>query len=172
MKTPIKIDSIEINLLLPNSMATIWKDGQYMDFTEGDLIEIFEAESLHYATALEGSFEFHAFNTYNYGSPIVLCGVYSDDFELAVVNFHRGGDARGNYGSPYIVEGYDNVTSLISQQAELSIQLSNGERYAVLAENSEAYFNFNTFDYEASDIEELVLTDEMYTEITEKMEAI
>lgn len=172
MKTPIKIDSIEINLLLPNSMATIWKDGQYMDFTEGDLIEMFEAESLHYATALEGSFEFHAFNTYNYGSPIVLCGVYSDDFELAVVNFHRGGDARGNYGSPYIVEGYDNVSALVIQQTELSIQLSNGEKYAVLAENSQAYFNFNTFDFEASDIEELVLTDEMYTEIKETMEAI
>ena len=172
MKTPIKIESMEINLLLPNSMATIWKDGEYINFTEGDLIEIFEAEPLHYATALEGSFEFHAFNTYNYGSPIVLCGVYSDDFEIAVVNFHKGGDARGNYGSPYIVEGYDNVTILINQQTELSIQLSNGEKYAVLAENSQAYFNFNTFDFEASDIEEIVLTDEMYTELTETMEAI
>lgn len=172
MKTPIKIDSIEINLLLPNSMATIWKDGEYINLTEGDLIEIFEAEPFHYATALEGSFEFHAFNTYNYGSPIVLCGVHCDSFDIAFVNFHRGGDARGNYGSPYIVEGYDNVTSLISQSTELSIQLSNGEKYAVLAENSEAYFNFNTFDFEASDIEELVLTDEMYTEIKETMEAI
>ena len=172
MKTPIKIESIEINLLLPNSMATIWKDGQYMDFTEGDLIEMFEAESLHYATALEGSFEFHAFNTSNYGSPIVLCGVYCDSFDIAIVNFHRGGDVRGNYGSPYIVEGYDNVTSLISQQTELTIELSNGETFRQYCENSEAYYNFDSFNIDFIDLEELVLTDEMYTEITEKMEIV
>lgn len=172
MKTPIKIESIEINLLLPNSMATIWKDGQYMDFTEGDLIEMFEAESLHYATALQGSFEFHAFNTSNYGSPIVLCGVYCDSFDLAIVNFHRGGDIRGNYGSPYIVEGYDNVTSLISQQTELTIELSNGETFRQYCENSEAYFNFDTFNIDFIDIEEFYLNDEMYTEITENMELV
>lgn len=172
MKTPIKIESIEINLLLPNSMATIWKDGQYIDFTEYELVEMFEAEALHYVTVLEGSFEFHAFNTYNYGSPIVLCGVYCDSFDLAIVNFHRGGDARGNYGSPYIVEGYDNVTSLISQQTELTIELSNGETLRQYSDNSQAYFSFDTFDFEASDIEELVLTEEMYTEIKENMEAI
>jgi hypothetical protein len=101
MKTPIKIDSIEITLITPKELLTIWKDGEYINPTEGDLIDIFEAEEFHYATALEGCFEFHAFNTYNDNSPIVLCGVYSDDFELAVINFHKGGDARGNYGSPY-----------------------------------------------------------------------
>jgi len=169
---PIKIESIEINLILPNGMATIWKDGQYIDFTESDLVEIFEAEPFHYAAVLDNIQFTNAFNTYNHGSPIVLCGVFSEDFEVALVNFHRGGDARGNYGSPYIIDGYDNVTSLISQQTELSIMLTNGEKYAQLADNNEAYFPIDTFDYEISDIEELVLTDEMYTEITEKMEAI
>jgi hypothetical protein len=172
MKTPIKIESIEISLITPKELLTIWKDGEYINPTEGDLIEIFEAEPLHYATALQGSFEFHAFNTSNYGSPIVLCGVYSEEFELALINFHRGGDIRGNYGSPYIVEGYDNVTSLISQQTELTIELSNGEIYRQYCENSEAYYNFDSFNIDFIDLEELVLTDEMYTEITEKMEIV
>lgn len=172
MKTPIKIDSIEINLILPNSMATLWKDGEYINPTEGDLIEIFEAEPLNYANVLQGSYEFHAFNTYNQNSPIIVDGVFDENFEIAVVNFHKGGDARGNYGRPYTIEGYDNVTALVSQQTELTIELSNGETYRKYCENSEAYFNFNTFDYEMSDIEELVLTEEMYTELTEEMELV
>ena len=172
MKTPIKIESIEISLITPKEFLTIWKDGEYINPTEGDLIDIFEAEPLHYATALQGSFEFHAFNTSNYGSPIVLCGVYSEEFELALINFHRGGDIRGNYGSPYIVEGYNNVTSLISQQTELIIELSNGETYRQYCENSEAYYNFDSFNIDFIDLEELVLTHEMYTEIKETMEAI
>jgi len=172
MKTPIKIDSIEINLLTSDSMFTLWKDGDYIDFSESELVELFDAEPLHFATALEDIEFSKAFNTYNYGSPIVACGVCGNEMEIALVNFHRGGDARGNYGSPYVIEGYDNVTALLIQQTELSIMLSNGEKYALLAGNSEAYFSFDTFDYDASSIEELVLTDEMYTEITEKMEAI
>lgn len=172
MKTPIKIESIEITLITPKELLTIWKDGEYINPTEGDLIDIFEAEPFHYATLLEGSFEFHAFNTSNYGSPIVLCGVYCDSFGTAIVNFHRGGDVRGNYGSPYIVEGYDNVTSLISQQTELTIELSNGETFRQYCENSEAYYNFDTFNIDFIDLEELVLTDEMYSEITEKMEIV
>ena len=63
MKKPIKIESIEINLITPREFVTIWKDGEYINPTEGDLIEMFEAESFHYASVLEGSFEFHAFNT-------------------------------------------------------------------------------------------------------------
>ncbi len=172
MKTPIKIESIEINLITPKEYLTIWKDGEYINPTEGDLIEIFEAEPLNYANVLQGSYEFHAFNTYNQNSPIIADGVFDENFEIAVINFHKGGDARGNYGRPYTIEGYDNVTILLNQQTELTIELSNGETFVVLAENSEAYFNFNTFDYEMSDIEELIITDEMYTEITENMELV
>ena len=91
---------------------------------------------------------------------------------MAVVNFHRGGDIRGNYGSPYLIEGYDNVTALISQQTELTIELSNGEIYRQYCENSEAYYNFDTFNIDFIDLEELVLNDEIYTEITEKMELV
>lgn len=172
METLIKIESIEINLITPKEFVTIWKDGDYINPTEGDLIEIFEAQEFHYASVLEGSFEFHAFNTSNYGSPIVLCGVYSEEFELALVNFHRGGDIRGNYGSPYFIEGYDNVTSLISQQTELTIELSNGETFRQYCENSEAYYSFDSFNIDLIDIEEFYLNDEMYTELTEKMELI
>lgn len=172
MKKPIKIESIEINLITPREFVTIWKDGEYINPTEGDLIEMFEAESFHYASVLEGSFEFHAFNTSNYGSPIVLCGIYSEEFELAVVNFHRGGDIRGNYGSPYLIEGYDNVTALISQQTELTIELSNGEIYRQYCENSEAYYNFDTFNIDFIDLEEFIVNKEIYTEIKDTMELI
>lgn len=172
MKTLIKIESIEINLITPRELLTIWKDGEYINPTEGDLIEIFEAESFHYASVLEGSYNLHAFNTSNYGSPIVLCGVYSEEFELALVNFHRGGDIRGNYGSPYFIQDYENVTALISQQTELTIELSNGETFRQYCENSEAYFNFDTFNIDFIDIEEFYLNDEMYNELTEKMELV
>jgi len=172
MKTPIKIESIEINLITPRDLLTIWKDGEYINPTEGDLIEIFEAEPFHFANVLEGSYEFHAFNTSNYGSPIVIDGVYSEEFDTALINFHRGGDIRGNYGSPYVIEGYDNVASLISQQTELTIELSNGEIYRQYSENSEAYFNFDTFNIDFIDIEEFYLNDETYTELTEKMELV
>ena len=172
MKTPIKIESIEINLITPRELLTIWKDGDYINPTEGDLIDIFEAEEIHYASALEGSFEFHAFNTSNYGSPIVLCGVYSEEFELAVVNFHRGGDIRGNYGSPYLIQGYDNVTALISQQTELTIELSNGETFRQYCENSQAYFNFDSFNIDFIDLEEFIVDKEIYTEIKDTMELI
>jgi hypothetical protein len=172
MKTPIKIESIEINLITPRELLTIWKDGEYINPTEGDLIEIFEAEKIDYANVLQGSFEFHAFNTYNQNSPIIVDGVFDENFDIAVVNFHKGGDARGNYGRPYVIEGYDNVTSLISQQTELTIELSNGETFRQYSENSEAYFPFNTFNIDLIDIEELVLTDETYTELTEKMELV
>ena len=101
MKTPIKIESIEINLITPKEFVTIWKDGEYINPTEGDLIEIFEAEPFHYASVLEGSYNLHAFNTSNYGSPVTLCGIYDENFDIALVNFHRGGDIRGNYGSSY-----------------------------------------------------------------------
>ena len=172
MKTPIKIESIEINLITPREYLTIWKDGEYINFTESDLIDIFEAEPIQYANVLQGSYEFHAFNTYNQNSPIIVDGVFDENFDIAVINFHKGGDARGNYGSPYIIKGYENVTIIYNQQTEMTIELSNGETFTALAENSQAYFNFNTFDYEMSDIEELVLTDEMYTELTEQMELI
>ena len=172
MKTPIKIESIEINLITPKEFVTIWKDGEYINPTEGDLIEIFEAEPFHYASVLEGSYNLHAFNTSNYGSPVTLCGIYDENFDIALVNFHRGGDIRGNYGSSYIIEGYDNVTALISQQTELTIELSNGETFRQYCENSEAYYNFNTFNIDLIDIEEFYLNDEMYNELTENMELV
>lgn len=170
MKPLLKIESIEINLITPNNLLTIWKDGNHINPTEGDLIEIFEAEEFHYATVLEGDYTFHAFNTSNYGAPITLCGVYSEEFDLAVVNFHRSGDIRGNYGSPYVIEGYDNVTCLIAQSTELTIELSNGETFHQYCENSEAYYPFDSLDIDLIDIEEFYLNDEMYTELTEKME--
>ena len=172
MKTPIKIESIEINLITPREFVTIWKDGEYINPTEGDLIEIFEAEPFHYASALEGGYTFTAFNTSNYGAPIVLCGVFSDGCELAVVNFHRGGDIRGNYGSPYLIEGYDNVLALISQQTELTIELSNGEIYRQYSENSEAYYNFDSFNIDFIDLEEFIVNKEIYTEIKDTMELV
>ena len=172
MKTPIKIESIEINLITPKEFVTIWKDGEYINPTEGDLIEIFEAEPFHYASVLEGQYLLHAFNTSNYGSPVTLCGVYDENFDIALVNFHRGGDIRGNYGSPYLIEGYDNVTALLIQETELTIELSNGETFRQYCENSEAYYNFDTFNIDFIDIEEFYLNDEMYTELTEKMELV
>jgi len=170
MKTPIKIESIEITMLTSSVPFLLWKDGDYMGNTEADLIELFEAEPFHYATVLEGNYNFSAFNTYNYGAPIVLCGVHDENFDIAIVNFHRGGDARGNYGSPYFIEGYDNVTNLIAPQYELLITLDNGEQFYRQCENSEMHFPFDTFDIDLIDLEEFTMSQEIYEEINQKME--
>ena len=109
-----------------------------------------------------------AFNTYNWGAPITLCGVANEDIYdgIAVVNIHTGGDVRGNYSEPYICEEPE---SIFSQNTYLDIELTNGDTYSFYCDNGEAYFSFNTFDAYYIDFDKQ-LTTEQLTELEERNE--
>lgn len=143
----LKFKNVTIFLTGANGeMFEYHKNNDYKNQSKEDIISIFKLEPLHMATCLEdGLNNPKAFNTYNWGAPITLCGVANEDIYdgVAVVNIHLGGDARGNYSEPYICEEPE---SIFSQNTYLSIELTNGEIYSFNCDNGEAYFNFDTFD--------------------------
>ena len=143
------------------------ENNEYKNKTEEEVANIFKLEPFYMATELdEVETTFKSFNTYNWGAPFTLCGVYPEEIYegVAIVNIHLGGDARGNYSKPYICEEVD---AMLSQSSFLDIELSNGDTYNFDCDNGEAYFDFETFDatYINFDIE---LTKEQLTELKEK----
>lgn len=175
MKNKVHIESIKIDLFAGYELITIFEDGNYIgggDDSREEILDAFNAEPFHYATVLEGGHQLHSFNTYNYGAPVIACGVYEENFDFAIVNFHRGGDARGNYSQAYYIDGYDHVTSLISQRTQLVISLNNGDTFIFECDNSEAHFRFNTFDIDDCEIMETTLSDEQLEEMREKSSGI
>ena len=123
------------------------KNNEYKNTNKEDVIEIFNLEPLHMATYLEdyNLNNMTSFNTYNWNAPFTLCGVSSEDIYdgIAIVNIHLGGDVRGNYSEPYICE---DLEALFLQSTFLEIELSNGDTFNFDCDNSEAYFDFETFD--------------------------
>jgi hypothetical protein len=144
------------------------KNNEYKNTTKEDVINIFNLEPLHYTTVLEDTKFDKSFNTYNWNAPITLCGVASEDIYegVALVNIHLGGDVRGNYSEPYICEEVD---VLFMQSTYLNIELTNGEIYSFDCDNSEAYFDFDTFDVYDIDFDK-ELTSEQLEELKEKNE--
>lgn len=143
------------------------KNNEYKNTTKEDIINIFNLEPLHMATYLEDNLnDMKAFNTYNWGAPITLCGVAPEDIYngVALVNIHLGGDVRGNYSEPYICE---DVEALFMQNTYLDIELTNGEVYSFDCDNGEGYFNFDTFDAYNIDFDE-ELTEDQIEELKEK----
>ncbi len=143
------------------------KNNEYKNTTKEDVINIFKLEPLHMTTYLEGNLnDMKAFNTYNWNAPITLCGVAPEDIYdgIALVNIHLGGDARGNYSEPYICEEPE---AIFLQSTFLDVELSNGETFSFDCDNSEGYFDFDTFDPYYIDFDEDI-TKEQYKELTEK----
>lgn len=142
-----KIVNCTINLFTPNDVVPILENNEHVDRALYELADIFDANEFHMGNRLRKlDGEWHSFNTYNQNAPIVIDGAYFGEFEAAIINFHLGGDVRGNYSSPYIVEGYDNVLSLITQDTELYIELSDGREFRWMCENGEAYFDLDDLD--------------------------
>ena len=166
----IYIDKITVNIFSQNNVETYYENDRITEikgYKNIDPVEFFELEPFHYASVLADMEQFtQSFNTYNWGAPITICGAYNENME-AIVNVHRGGDARGNYSAPYLCE---NVEYILSQYTELVLEISNGETYRISCENGEAYFHFHSdFDPYYFDIEEPV-SEAILTEIRETME--
>ncbi len=142
------------------------KNNEYKNQSKKDIINIFNLEPLQMANVLEENNFNKAFNTYNWNAPYIFDGVASEDIYdgVALVNIHLGGDARGNYSEPYICEEPE---SIFMQNTFLDIELSNGEIYSFNCDNSEAYFDFDTFDPYWVDFD-AVLTEEQVEELKEK----
>lgn len=169
MKETIKFENVSIYVTGANGEQFLYhENNEYKNTKKEDIINIFKLEPLYYATHLDGIDvgTFKSFNTYNWNAPFTLCGVMSEDIYkgVALVNIHLGGDARGNYSEAYICEEPE---ALISQNAYLSIELSNGDTYNFDCDNGEAYFNFETFDAMSIDFEE-ELTLEQLEELNDK----
>jgi len=173
MKKEVTFDTVQINIFGAHDIKAYMRNNEHLIDTESDVAELFGLEPFHYAGMLADfdTERLQAFNTYNWGAPIILAGVYSEEMDFALVNVHRGGDARGNYSAPYICEDYDDVHALLSQNTELYIALSDGTQYSLYCENGEAYFPFDTFDPYWIHFDE-PLTDEQIAEIKEKMEVM
>ena len=145
------------------------KNNEYKNTEKEDVINIFKLEPLHMANVLEDSIENpKAFNSYNWNAPFTFDGIASEDIYngIAIVNIHLGGDARGNYSEPYICEEPE---AIFMQNTFLDIELSNGDIYSFACDNSEAYFDFETFDPYYIDFNE-VLTSEQINELKDKNE--
>lgn len=165
----LKFKNVTIYVVGANGeMHEYRKNNEYKNTNKDDVIKIFNLEPLHMATYLEGYNlnNLKGFNTYNWNAPFTLCGVSSEDIYdgIAIVNIHLGGDARGNYSEPYICEEVD---ALFMQSSFLEIELSNGEFFSFDCDNSEAYFDFETFDPYYIDFDK-VLTGEQLEEIKDK----
>ena len=145
------------------------KNNEYKNQSKEDIINIFKLESLHMVNILEDNIENpKAFNSYNWNAPFTFDGVASEDIHngIAIVNIHLGGDARGNYSEPYICEEPE---AIFMQNTFLDIELSNGDIYTFTCDNSEAYFDFDTFDPYYIDFDK-VLTSEQINELKDKNE--
>ena len=165
----VKFKTVSVYVTGANGEQHLYhENNEYKNRTKEDIIEVFKLEPLHYATHLDGVEvgTFKSFNTYNWNAPFTLCGVMSEDIYegVALVNIHLGGDARGNYSEAYICEEPE---ALLSQNAYLFIELSNGDTYNFDCDNSEAYFNFDTLDPYYIDFEN-ELTQEQITELEDK----
>jgi hypothetical protein len=142
-------------------------NNEYKNQSKEDIINIFKLEPFHMASYLEDELSNpKSFNTYNWGAPITLCGVASEDIYegVALVNIHLGGDVRGNYSEPYIC---DEPESIFLQSTFLDVELSNGETFSFDCDNGEGYFNFDTFDAYYIDFDEDI-SEEQYKELTDK----
>lgn len=142
-------------------------NNEYKNTSKEDVINIFKLKPFHMASCLEDELDKpKAFNTYNWGAPITLCGVASNDIYdgAALVNIHLGGDVRGNYSEPYIC--YE-PEAIFLQSTFLEVELSNGETFTFDCDNGEGYFNFDTFDAYYIDFDEDI-TKEQYEELTDK----
>jgi len=169
MKKSIKFRNVSIYVTGANGEQFLYyENNEYKNTKKEDIIKVFKLEPLHYATHLDGIEvgTFKSFNTYNWNAPFTLCGVMSEDIYsgVALVNIHLGGDARGNYSEAYIC---GEPEALISQNAYLTIELSNGDTYNFDCDNGEAYFNFETFDAMYINFEE-ELTSEQLEELNDK----
>tara|TARA_R110001606_G_scaffold381872_1_gene543334 strand:- start:318 stop:833 length:516 start_codon:yes stop_codon:yes gene_type:complete len=165
----LKFETVSIYVTGANGEQHLYyENNEYKNRTKEDIIEVFKLEPLHYATHLDGLEvgTFKSFNTYNWNAPFTLCGVMSEDIYegVALVNIHLGGDARGNYSEAYICEEPE---ALLSQNAYLFIELSNGDTYNFDCDNGEAYFNFDTLDPYYIDFDK-ELTLEQITELEDK----
>ena len=165
----LKFETVSVYVTGANGKQHLYhENNDYKNRTKEDIIKVFKLEPLHYATHLDGIEvgTFKSFNTYNWGAPFTLCGVMPEDIYsgIALVNIHLGGDARGNYSEAYICEEPE---ALLSQNAYLYIELSNGDTYNFDCDNSEAYFNFDTLDPYYIDFEK-DLTQEQITELEDK----
>lgn len=167
MKTS-KFKNVSIYVMGANGEMHLYhQNNEYKNQSKEDIINIFKLEPFHYATVLDDSLSNpKSFNTYNWGAPYTLCGVASEDIYdgIALVNIHLGGDARGNYSEPYICEEPE---AIFSQNCYLHIELTNGATYSFDCDNSEGYFDFNTFDPYYIDFNE-ELTEEQLEELEEK----
>ncbi len=165
----IKFKNVSIYVIGANGeLFEYHVNNEYKNTTKEDVIKVFKLEKLYYATHLDGydMGKMNSFNTYNWNAPFTLCGVAPEDIYegASIVNIHLGGDARGNYSEAYICE---DTEALFIQSAYLDVELSNGEIFSFDCDNSEAYFNFETFDPYWVDFDEDV-TKEQLEEFTEK----
>ena len=169
MEKQVKFDKVQVYIYGGEDTAVYFEDNEYKLKDESEIARLFGLEPFHFANVLvnENTCELNAFNTYNWGAPIVLDGVYCEDMNFALVNIHRGGDARGNYSAPYICETSMDVDAILSQNTELYIALSDGTEYHLHCDNGEAYFPFDTFDPYHVDFDE-PLTKEQIAELNEK----
>jgi len=138
------------------------KNNEYKNQSKEDIINIFKLEPLNMANELEG-FDLSAmnsFNTYNWGAPYIFDGVACEDIYdgIAIVNIQLGGDVRGNYSEPYICSEPECISL---QNTFLDIELTNGEMYSMSCDNSEAYFNTETFDPYYIDFEKNITSDQL-----------
>ena len=161
-KQSVFFESIKIDLQTSEGTFPYFENGVFL---EVDPVEAFGLEEFYWANELEGvEGPFSAFNTYNWGAPIVIDGARSE-CGAAIVNIHRGGDVRGNYSGPYFVEDCDDI---LTQRLWATIRLSNGRVFHAESpefRNSELYFD--TFDIymNSADFEELPVLPEMIEEL-------
>ena len=144
------------------------KNNEYKNTTKNDIINIFKLEPLHYANVLDDIENLKSFNSYNWNAPYTFDGVASEDIYdgIAVVNIHLGGDARGNYSEPYIC---NEPEAIFLQNTCLDIELNDGQFFSFNCDNSEAYFDFETFDPYYINFDD-DLTPEQLSELKEKNE--
>ena len=166
----LKFKTVTISIVGANSeIFEYHKNNEYKNTTKEDVINIFKLEPLYMTTYLEdGLNNPKSFNTYNWGAPITLCGVASEDIYdgIALVNIHLGGDVRGNYSEPYICEEPE---AIFSQSTFLDVELTNGDIFSFDCDNGEGYFDFDTFDPYYIDFDKNI-TKEQLEELTEKNE--
>lgn len=162
MYKDIKFKTVTVSILGANGeIHEYHTNNEYKKTTKEDVINIFNLEPLYYASVLEDNLTNpKSFNTYNWNAPFTLCGVASEDIYegVAIVNIHLGGDARGNYSEPYICEEPE---AIFLQTAFLYVELTNGKTYTFDCDNSEAYFDFNTFDPYYINFEENVTMEQL-----------
>jgi len=166
-KQSVFFESIKIDLQTSEGTFPYFENGVFL---EVDPVEAFGLEEFFWGSQLEGlEGPWVAFNTCNWGAPIVICGVYNEDWE-GVVNIHKGGDVRGNYSGPYFTEKADDI---LDQRLWATIRLSNGRVFFAESpefRNSELYFD--TFDIymNSADLEELPVLPEMIEEMENRCE--